>query len=35
VPSRVEVRAALPTNATGKIVKQPLREKFGYWAAGG
>jgi acyl-CoA synthetase (AMP-forming)/AMP-acid ligase II len=35
VPSRVEVRAALPTNATGKIFKQPLRERFGYWAAGG
>jgi acyl-CoA synthetase (AMP-forming)/AMP-acid ligase II len=35
VPSRVEVRAALPKNATGKIVKQPLREEFGHWAAGG
>jgi acyl-CoA synthetase (AMP-forming)/AMP-acid ligase II len=32
VPSRVEVRAALPKNATGKILKQPLREEFGYWA---
>ena len=35
VPRRVEVRAALPKNATGKILKQPLREEFGYWAAGG
>jgi long-chain acyl-CoA synthetase len=35
VPTRVEVRAALPKNATGKIIKQPLREEFGYWAAGG
>jgi long-chain acyl-CoA synthetase len=35
VPRRVEVRAALPKNATGKIIKQPLREEFGYWAAGG
>jgi long-chain acyl-CoA synthetase len=35
VPRRVEVRAALPKNATGKILKQPLREEFGHWAAGG
>jgi acyl-CoA synthetase (AMP-forming)/AMP-acid ligase II len=33
VPRRVEVREALPKNATGKILKQPLREEFGYWAA--
>ena len=34
VPRQVEVRAELPKNATAKILKQPLREEFGYWAAG-
>ncbi len=30
VPRRVEVRPSLPKNATGKILKQPLREEFGH-----
>ena len=34
VPRRVEIRSELPKNATGKILKQPLREDFGHWAAG-
>jgi acyl-CoA synthetase (AMP-forming)/AMP-acid ligase II len=34
VPKRVEVRSELPKNATGKILKQPLREDFGHWATG-
>ena len=34
VPTRVEIRSELPKNATGKILKQPLREDFGYWAVG-
>jgi acyl-CoA synthetase (AMP-forming)/AMP-acid ligase II len=34
VPWGVEIRRELPKNATGKVLKPPLREKFGYWAAG-
>jgi long-chain acyl-CoA synthetase len=34
VPRRVEIRSELPKNATGKILKQPLREDFGYWPVG-
>lgn len=34
VPRRVEIRSELPKHGTGKILKQPLREDFGYWAVG-
>ena len=29
VPRRVEIVDALPTNASGKILKRELRERFG------
>jgi long-chain acyl-CoA synthetase len=34
VPRRVEIRSELPKHATGRILNQPLREDFGYWAVG-
>jgi acyl-CoA synthetase (AMP-forming)/AMP-acid ligase II len=33
VPRGVEIRRELPKNATGKVLKPPLREEFRYWAA--
>jgi long-chain acyl-CoA synthetase len=35
VPRRVEIRPELPKNATGKILKQQLREEFGHRTTAG